>query len=205
MTRKLVAAPALLGLLVSIAPAHASETPWSGAASAYLYLIPEDSDYLQPTASADRGRLHLEARYNYEDRETGSLWAGYTLRGSREVAIEFTPMVGGVFGATDGVAPGYRASVDWGRFSLYSESEYMIATGAQEESFAYTWSELTVSPSDWFRGGVVVQRTRAFETSRDVQRGLLAGFSLGRAEIDAHVFNPDDRRPLCVISIRSGF
>lgn len=39
-------------------------TSWSFGVSAAMYLVPDDQDYLQPTFTADRGRLHLEARYN---------------------------------------------------------------------------------------------------------------------------------------------
>ena len=205
MLRNFRAAPALLGLLVSLGSAHAADASWNGAASAYLYLVPEGTDYLQPTASLDRGRLHLEARYNYEDLETGSLWAGYTLRVDGDVALEFTPMLGGVFGETDGVAPGYRGSVDWRRLSLYSESEYLIDAADRQDSFVYTWSELTAAPTAWFRAGVVVERTRVYETSRDIQRGLLIGVTFERVEIAGHVFNPDDSRPVCVVSISADF
>ena len=71
---------------------------------------------MQPTVTADRGRLHLEARYNYEDLDTGSVWAGYNLKGGGDLAWELTPMVGGIFGATRGVAPGYRGSLGWKRW-----------------------------------------------------------------------------------------
>jgi hypothetical protein len=40
---------------------------WSFGASVYGYSLPEESEYLQPTVTADRGWLHLEARYNYEE------------------------------------------------------------------------------------------------------------------------------------------
>ena len=54
---------------------------WSFAASAYTYFLPEADDYVQPTLTADRGRLHLEARYNYESMKTGSAWVGVTFGG----------------------------------------------------------------------------------------------------------------------------
>ena len=42
---------------------------WSGDVTVGSYFVPDDW-YLQPTMIADRGRLHLESRYNYEDRES---------------------------------------------------------------------------------------------------------------------------------------
>jgi len=44
-----------------------------------------------------------------------------------------------------------------------------------EESFFCNWSELSLSPVDWYRFGLVGQRTRAYQTDVDIQRGLLVG------------------------------
>src|SRR3954465_14194096 len=74
------------------------EKAWSFTASAYTYVVPDSRDYVQPTFTADRGWLHLEARYNYEAFETGSALIGYNLSAGKDVTLEFTPMVGGVFG-----------------------------------------------------------------------------------------------------------
>ena len=51
---------------------------WSFSASVYGYLVPDSRDYVQPTFAADRDWLHLEARYNYEDLETGLTWSATT-------------------------------------------------------------------------------------------------------------------------------
>ena len=37
---------------------------WSFTASGYMYFVPDDSDYFQPTVMLDHKWLHLEARYN---------------------------------------------------------------------------------------------------------------------------------------------
>jgi hypothetical protein len=100
---------------------HAAGERWTFGASAYTYFVPGDRDYVQPTITADRGQLHLEARYNYEALDTGSLWAGWTFAGGGDLSWEIMPMLGAVFGQVDGVAPGYKGSLDWRRFELYSE------------------------------------------------------------------------------------
>ena len=99
---------------------------WSFSASVYTYLVPDSRDYVQPTITADRGWLHLEARYNYEDLDTGSAWVGYNFSGGEKLAWEFTPMLGGVFGDTTGIAPGYKGSLSWWKLELYSEGEYVV-------------------------------------------------------------------------------
>lgn len=53
-----------------------------------------------------------------EGRSTGSVWLGYNFSVGQTVSLEFTPMIGGVFGNTSGLAPGYRASLGWRRIEL---------------------------------------------------------------------------------------
>ena len=193
--------PVLLGLLPLATAVHAAEPPWSFAASAYGYLVPAESDYVQPSGMADRGPVHFEARYNYEDLETGSVWAGWNLAGGGEVTFELTPMLGGVFGATAGVAPGYRGSLGWRRIELSSEGEYLIDSRDRDDSFFYTWSELAFRSAGGMRAGLALQRTRAYESPREIQRGIVVGLLVGRAEIAAYLFNPDDDKPLGVLAI----
>ncbi len=165
-------------------PPEADEKAWSFSASAYTYFVPDDRDYVQPTFTADRGWLHLEARYNYEALDTGSAWVGYNFSGGETLAWELTPMLGGVFGDTTGIAPGYKGSLGWRKLELYSEGEYVFDTGSSSDSFFYNWSELTLAPVEWFRFGMVTQRTRVYQTDRDIQRGVLAGFSFKKREPD---------------------
>ena len=107
----------------------ADEKAWSFSASVYTYIVPEDDDYAQPTITADRGWLHLEARYNYEALRTGSAWLGYMFAGGNTLGWTFTPMLGGVFGDISGIAPGYKGSLRWRKLEFYSEGELVFDTG----------------------------------------------------------------------------
>lgn len=185
-------------------PAGGQAEPWEFSASVYVYQVVDDRNYAQPTVTADRGWLHLEARYNYEDLDTGSVWLGYNMSGGETLSWELTPILGGVFGATDGVAPGYKGALGWRSLEFYSEGEYVF-TGDKEDRFFYNWSELTVSPVEWWRIGLVTQRTRAYETEREIQRGLLMGFSYKSLTTAIHVFNPDDTHPVVVFSASISF
>ncbi len=186
--------------------ASAGEAPggWSFSAAAYGYLLPDD-EYVQPAFTADRGRLHLEARYNYEGRETASAWVGLNLGGGETVAWELTPMVAAVFGRSDGVAPGYRGSLGWRRLELSSEGEYVFDAGGSENNFFFNWSELTVAPVEWLSLGVVTQRTRVYQTEREIQRGLVARVSWKKLDLAGYVFNPDDDDPTLVVAAVLGF
>jgi hypothetical protein len=188
------------------APAEHKEGPsWSYSGIAYAYIVPDGRDYVQPTVTADYGALHLEGRYNYENLDTGSAWVGVGFSGGSDLTWDFTPMLGGVFGATDGIAPGYKGSLNWKQLSLYSEGEYVHDVNNNSDSFFYNWSELTFAPTEGFRFGMVVQRTRAYETDRLLQRGLLVGVTYERVSLTAHVFNPDESRPVVVLSLGVDF
>lgn len=180
------------------------EREWSVSASVAIYALPDEDNYAQPTVTADRGVLHLEGRYNYEALRTASLWAGYAMRGGRRVEWELTPMVGAVFGATDGIAPGYVASVSWWKVDAYIEGEYVFAR-ASEDSFAYHWSEAAIAPAAWLRAGLVTQRTRAFATDRNIQRGPFVNATFDRIDAAVYVFIAERGTPTFVLSLGVDF
>ncbi len=175
--------------------------PWAFSASAYTYFPPENRDYLQPTLTADRNRLHLEARYNYEALDTGSAWLGYNFTGGDKLQWELTPMIGGIFGKVSGVGPGYRGSLQWNGLELASEGEYVFDTANKSDSYLYNWSELRGTVLERLTFGVVVQHTRVYRTDREVQRGLLAGFAYQHLDLTGYVFNPDDDQRFVVIAL----
>ena len=187
------------------APAPPPARAWTFGASAYTYFLPDEPNYVQPSVTADRGRLHLEARFNYEARDTGSVWGGVNLSGGEAVSWTLTPMLGGVFGDTSGVAPGYRGSIAWRALEFVSEGETMFDADDSADSFFYNWSELTLAPADWLRFGLVTQRTRAYQADRVVQRGLLVGTSIRRLDVTAYLFNPDDSKPIVVLAFAASF
>jgi hypothetical protein len=188
-----------------VAQTAATAPAWELSVSAYTYFVPEDGSFAQPTLTVDRDRLHLEARYNYEAPDTGSAWIGYNFDGGDTVSWEVTPMLGVVLGATDGIAPGYKGSLGWKKLELYTEGEYVIDAGDSADSFFYLWSELTFAPIESMRFGIVTQRTRLYQTSREIQRGLLAGGSFKSLDIAGYVFNPDDEEPTFVLAIAVTF
>jgi len=181
--------------------ASTKEDAWSIALSAYAYFPADDANYIQPTMTADHGRTHLEARVNYEEKGSVSTWLGWNWSMDGNVALEITPQIGIIFGNFAGIAPGYEGSVTWGRLELYSEGEWVYELRDSSRSYFYNWSTLTYEFAPGFRFGTVVQRTRVYRAERDLQRGLLMGFSHGRTSIAAHILNPDSSAPTYVVSV----
>lgn len=200
----LLATIALLASREAVAqepPATTDEKAWSYSASVYAYILPGYDDYLQPTFTADHDWLHLESRYNYEAPGTYSVWAGYNFSVGKKVTFEGTAMLGAAFGDTEGVAPGFKATLSWTKLVFYGEGEYLFDTNESSDCYFYAWSELSWAPVDWFRLGVVGQRTRAYQSELDIQRGVLVGFSSERVDFTAYWFNPDERSPTVVLAL----
>jgi hypothetical protein len=179
--------------------ADSSQAPWSASLVVSGYIIPDQDGYASPVFTAAHGRLHLEARYNDENIRTGSAWVGYNFTAGKKLELSVTPMIGGVFGRTTGVAPGCEASVTYRKIELSVSNEYVFDTGAKAGNFYYSWPQLTYSPKDWLRLGLVAQRTKAFQTKLDTQRGFLVGFNHKKAEFIAYIFNAGWTTPTVVL------
>lgn len=192
----------------STTPAESDATPpepWSFSFNLSGYIVPGDQSYASPTFSADKRRLHLGARYNDEDKETGSLWAGYNFEIGQKVVLHTTPMIGGVFGHTAGIAPGYLASISWRKLELSTEGEFVFDTRDSTGSFFYSWMELSYSRVQWWRAGIVAQRTKAYHTGLDIQRGILVGFSHKTIDFTLYIFNAGWTTPTVVQSLAYRF
>jgi hypothetical protein len=184
---------------------EAGEEKWVFSASVQVYVVPDEDDYAQPTITVDRGWLHLEARYNYEELDTGSVWGGYNFAGGEALAWQVTPRLGAVFGHLPGVAAGYRGSLNWWKLELYSEGEYVLDCSDISESFFYTWSEMTIAPVDWLHFGFAGQRTRADHSDRNFEPGVVVGLSFKRLEFNAYVFDPTESEPTVVLGLALSF
>jgi hypothetical protein len=206
----LLAMPATAPAQEEAAPAPAAaegeEIPgWEFNASVYGYFPPEDTDYAQPTVTADRGALHLEGRYNYEGLRVGSVWVGWNFGVGEKLRVDGTLMAGGVFGDTRGFAPGYKLTVSWASLELYSEGEYVVDMSDADNDFFYNWAQLGYSPLDWLMVGFASQRTRAYRTGLDVQRGLFASVTYRRLTLGTYVFNIGRETPTVVASLSLDF
>lgn len=179
---------------------------WDLSAQVYAYRVREDRDYLQPTIAADRAGLHLEARYNYEDRDTGSAWIGYNWDSGddKDVKLEVTPMAGFVFGNTLGVAPGVKATLSFWKMELYTEYEYVIDFSDRDDNFSYYWSEALFYPLEWLAVGGVFQHTRIYQTDWHVQRGFIGRVFIKKLEVTLCYFNPTED-PVWVLGLGISF
>jgi hypothetical protein len=182
-----------------------STRSWTAEVGISLWLPQDESNFLLLQASADRGPLHLELRYNYESLETGSAWIGWTLEGGGSVTFFATPMVGVLAGETRGVAPGLELGAGVGPVDVYGEAEWVVEAGDDAEDFFYLWSEIGVRPIAPLRLGIAAQRTRVVDTPRDLARGPFASVELGRAGLTGCWLDPDRDGGLWILTIGVSF
>ncbi len=168
----------------------AAKPSWEFAITAYPTGVRGGENYTSAIAVADRGPLHLEARYNYESVGARSAFGGWTFSGEDAVTWELTPLLGGAWGTTQAFVPALEASVAWKRFDFYIEAEYVLDSHQRSDSYFYSWSELGFRPVEWLRVGIAGQRTRAYSNERDIQRGPFAQATWGPVTVGGYWFNP---------------
>lgn len=169
--------------------------------SGYYYSIPQNDDQIMFIGTAEAGKWHLEGRYNYEDVKTGSVFGGYTFSTDGWLKADFTPMIGFVFGNSDGVAPGLEMDLSYKKFGFYSESEYVIYYRGYTNNFIYTWNELTYNAFKNFDVGVSIQRTLLYQTKFDIQRGAFMRYDFWKLSAGVYYFNPFSSDNLWIFSL----
>ncbi len=182
----------------------AQEKPWQFNASAYLYFIPNDF-LINPILTADKNKLHLESRYNYEDVRTFSEFVGRNFMVDGKISGKITPILGVVAGRSNGIAPGIEFDLQYRKWNFTSESEYLVEVNDKTSNFGYTWTELTYSPKDWYWFGISIQRTRLYQTDLQVQKGLLVGFSRSIFSTNFYLWNLGFADPFFMLSVAADF
>ena len=177
----------------------ASLSGWSHEIAANFYIFRDDF-FVLPVYRVNKEWLHLEARYNYEDRNTFSAWFGYNFTGGNKFQFAITPMIGGVAGNTNGIAPGLELDFSFSRFEFYSESEVVFDLQSKDDFF-YNWTEITYSPLDWLWFGLSFQRTRFYQTDLYFQPGFEVGGGYRWIGVTVYVFNLGLDDPYGIIAL----
>jgi len=184
-------------------PLDAAPRPeWSATLYVDGYFQSGERAYFVPTLFLDRGALHLEPRYNYEDFDTGSFFVGWAFSfGDEERYAKLTPMVGAVFGNLNGVAPGFEVEARWGRVAFWLEGEYVFDFKDSAGNYLYTWSELNVYALDWLWLGASVERMKLVQTTTEVSVGPMVGFGKpGRWSVSGYVYGLTESAPTFLVT-----
>ena len=177
----------------------------SGSLTGYYSALPDQPNLGMAVGSVNVGALRFEGRYNYEARASASAFVGWKFQGGDEIAWDFTPLIGTLFGRVRGVVPGFEAAASWKSFDFYIEAEYVFDRQDSDANYAYAWSELGWTPVEWLRVGLVGQRTRVVNNDRTIQRGVLLQLFAGKATFSLYAFNPDDADRYATFSVGLAF
>lgn len=191
---------------VPSAGSEVAPKPISAWVEGYWYLEPQADDTVLVIGSVDVKNIHIEARYNYENFRTASVFLGrnFDVRLWAPLQLTITPMIGGVAGRTRGVAPGLEIEARLWKLELTSETEYVWDGRTPDASFIYHWSELTIRPWSFFRAGFVLQRTLFLERT-SVDPGVLVGFDVGPVGVSAYSFEPWSGDRFYAFALGAGF
>jgi len=174
-----------------VSESDSANSKWSFSLWGDYFIIPNDKNIFNPTFYADHKSLHFEGRYNYEDINTASAFAGWRFETGNKLQLAATPMMGIAFGNTNGIAPGLELELTYKFLDLYTESEYLFDFASKENNFAYTYFELAATMlNEHVRTGLTGQRTRLYQTEFDVQRGVFAEYYFGRFRAGLYYFDP---------------
>jgi hypothetical protein len=182
-----------------------TSSQWNFSAWTEVFIIPDEKDIFNPTFYARHNLLHFEGRYNYEDRNTVSLWAGRKFEFGTPVEFVFVPMAGVILGNINGMAPGLETEIIYRKLDFYSESEYVIDFESSENNFFYMYSELAIRPIESLRTGIMAQRTKLLETEREIQRGLFAEYYFRKFRAGIFYFSPFSSGSFWIASVSVDF
>lgn len=149
--------------------------------------------------------FYLEARYNYEDKKTVSLYFGRAFSFDKKAVWEITPMVGGVFGKTNGVSPGFNFDLEYKRFSTFTQCQYTIDLKDINKSFFWDWTGFNINISKHFGLGGSLQAFQPNSGDPFYRAGPMISFHHKTLAIEAYVYNFWQQYPTGAIGIEYEF
>jgi len=81
--------------------------------------------------------LYVEARHNYDEINTFSLYLGETFSGKGKIEYSITPMIGALVGKMKGGSLGVNALVEHKTLFFSTQSQYTFSRKEREENFFF--------------------------------------------------------------------
>ncbi|MEP6737951.1 MAG: hypothetical protein ABJA70_20665 [Chryseolinea sp.] len=153
-----------------------------------------------------RNNWYAEARYNYDEVRTFSLYLGKTFSGTKkDISYSVTPMIGGMLGQFKGGSAALNASLEYKRFFLSSQPQFTAFSGERDRSYIFHWSELGYELRSWLFAGVSIQQTYYTQSKmNNIEPGILLGVTLGKWILPLYLFNPLSTSAYYVLGITYG-
>ncbi|MBT1708815.1 hypothetical protein KK062_11300 [Fulvivirgaceae bacterium PWU5] len=158
----------------------------------YYYWKDKNETTFMPVIHFQNARdWYAEARYNYEEVNTFSLYVGKNFpREYKLVSYSLTPVVGVVVGELNGVSLGLLLAAEFRKYFFSSQSQCTLSRDDGDAHFLFSWTELGYAPVRWFYFGGSVQLTRFTHHGNTVaDPGAFVGFETGNWSFPIYGFN----------------
>ena len=175
---------------------------WKFGVQTDIYFT--ESFFIIPMITADKNKLHLEARYLNEEVETASAWIGYNISGGSDFKYLFTPMIGGTIGRINGLAAELDLTLNFSDFEFDNQFEYIFDVEDEDDIFYYSL-DLSYSPLDWMWFGISGRRARAFQETLELERGIFVGATYKFFQFTTYFFDIGHDNPFLMLSLEVEF
>lgn len=149
----------------------------------------------------DSRNWYGEARYNYEEEQSLSLYAGKTFSREDSLSYSFTPLAGIVVGKFRGGSIGMNIALEYRKFIFSSVLQYTRSIENKNSNFLFSWSELGYQVTSYFYAGLTVQQTSLYQTACKWEPGIQVGLSYRKWVFPFYAFSPMDHKRYFVIGI----
>ena len=161
-----------------------------GGIEQYSYLNNSGVSAVMPIIHFEtRNGWHSEARYNYEELKTFSLYFGKTFSSNGVVSCTATPMAGFLVGNLKGISTAVNIDFECGNFFLSSQPQFVVAMDKINANFFYNWAESGYNIRKWLYAGVTLQHTIA-GSGNQIEPGVTLGFNVKKFSFPVYFFNP---------------
>ncbi len=170
----------------------------NGEATTYISIhSPKDISGLG-YASIYYKKNYWEARYNYGDTKTLSLFWGHPFYVSKKMEVEIIPTVGLSAGNFIGLSHALQLNAESERFEVYSLNQYSLCFTDARRSFFFNWTEVKYKFKKVVKLGAALQYTEsmpqkyATETAESTHRvdvGPVIGFEYKKFYLCVYFFN----------------
>ena len=141
---------------------------------------------------------YWEARYNYEDAKTVSLFWGHPFYVSKKMELEIIPTLGLSAGNFIGGSSALQLNAENDRFEFYSLNQYSLCFTDVNRSFFFNWSEAIYKFKKVVKLGAALQYTESMpqknweetaESTHQVDVGPVIGFEYKKFYLCGYFFN----------------
>ena len=134
--------------------------------------------------------FYVEARYNYEEQNTGAIYIGKTFSSEDKLSYSITPIVGGVFGKFKGGSAGFNGTAEYHKIYFSTQTQYTFSAQDETINYFFSWSELGYEIRHWVYAGAASQQTNIFKTKGYLEPGVVVGFVFGNWTFPLYAFSP---------------